>query len=199
MGVSRSAPETERDWIVQAQRGDREAFGRLVELHQRRIFSLAFRLVRRKDDVEDLVQEIFLKAFQAIRGYNFQSSLGTWLGRIAVNHCYDYLRRERSSRVRYFGQMPEETQRQIEDRAETATRAEGIDHEQAAVVKETVKALLERAPADDRVILVLKEMEDYSVEEIAELLGLRQGTVKVRLHRARKRMLKDLKRWREGG
>lgn len=189
--------DQEVEWIQRAQSGDREAFGQLVERHTRRVFSLVSHLVRRRDDVEDLAQEIFLKAFVAIKSYNFEASFGTWLGRIAVNHSYDYLRRERSSRVQYFGQMPEESSRKIQERAETmGSRAP--DAEQQALLKEWVGALLERAPEADRVILVLKEMEELSVEEIAEVMRLSKAAVKVRLHRARKRMLEDMKRWREG-
>jgi len=168
----------------------------LVETHRRRVFSLVYRLVRRKDEIEDLVQEIFLKTFLAIRGYNFRSAFSTWLNRIAINHCYDYLRRERASRLSYVGQMSAEAQRRIEETV-SAGGSQGLNPEQQTLVRNLAAALLERAPADDGVILVLKEMEDFSVEEIAELLRLREGTVKVRLHRARKRMLEDLKRLRE--
>lgn len=187
--------EVER--IRRAQGGDREAFGYLVESHERRVFSLIYRLIRRRDEVEDLAQEIFLKVFLAIGTYNFESSFGSWVGRIAVNHCYDYLRRKRASRVRYFGEMPEETSRKIQARAET-TGTPAPNAEQQALWRELAGGLLERAPAGDRVILVLKEMEELSVEEIAEILRLTKTAVKVRLHRARKRMLQDAKRWREG-
>lgn len=197
MGSSTPDADREVEWIERVQRGDREAFGRLVERHQRRVFSLVYHLVRRRDDVEDMAQEIFLKAFLGIRSYNFESSFATWLGRIAVNHCYDYLRRERASRVKYFGEMSQETSRKLEEQAERPGR-KAPDAEQQALLRDFVGALLERAPADDRVILVLKEMEELSVEEIAEILRLTKTTVKVRLHRARKRMLQDLKRWREG-
>lgn len=192
-------PETgqEVEWIKRAQLGDREAFGLLVDRHQRRVFSVVYHLLRRRDDVEDMAQEVFLKAFLAVRSYNFESSFATWLGRIAVNHCYDYLRRQRASRIKYFGEMPEETSRQLEERAE-AEEGKVLDAEQQAVLRETVGALLERAPAEDRTILVLKEMEELSVEEIAEIMQLTKTAVKVRLHRARKRMLQDLGKWREG-
>lgn len=187
----------ELEWIKRAQRGDREAFSSLVERHERRVFSLVYHLVRRQDEVEDLAQEIFIKAFRAIRSYNFQASFGTWLARIGVNHCYDYLRREGASRVSYYWQMSEESVRGLEARAESSP-ADGLDHEQRAALRDLVAKLLDRAPADDRIILALKELEDHSVEEIADILKLRPGTVKVRLHRARKRMLADLKRWRQG-
>ncbi len=188
----------ERDWITRVQRGDSEAFGPLVEHYRRRVFSLVHHLVRRHDEVEDLAQEIFIKAYRAIGSYNFESSFGTWLARIAVNHCYDYLRRLRSSRIAYHWEMSEEGVRELEARAESPLPG-GLTEEDRTALKDLVGKLLERAPENDRIILTLKELEDYSVEEISELLKLTPSTVKVRLHRARKRMLEDLRRWRESG
>jgi RNA polymerase sigma-70 factor (ECF subfamily) len=196
--MANSAAETaqEIEAIKRAQSGDSEAFGPLVQKNQQRVFSLVYHLVRRRDEVEDLVQEIFIKAFRAIRSYNFQSSFGTWLGRVATNHCYDYLRHERASRVSFYWQMGENSQRELENNAERPPEA-GIDHEHRTVLRDLVDKLLQRAPENDRQILVLKELEDNSVDEIAEILGLKATTVKVRLHRARKRMLEDLQKWRE--
>lgn len=184
------------EWIKRAQQGEPEAFGPLVHKYQQRVFSLVFHLVRRRDEVEDLAQEIFIKAFRAIRSYNFQSSFATWLSRIATNHCYDYLRHERASRVSFYWQMGEDSQREIESNAESLP-ADALNHEEQTVLKDLVERLLERAPENDRQILLLKELQDYSVDEIAELLNLKPTTVKVRLHRARKRMLEDLRQWRE--
>ena len=124
-------------------------------------------------------------------GEGFRSSFGTWLGRIAVNHCYDYLRREQKARVSYYWQMSEENSRKLEDAAE---KQDALTAEQEIVVRDLVDKLLAQAPAGDRMILVLKELEDRSVEEIAEVLNLRVNTVKARLHRARKRMLQQLKK-----
>lgn len=195
MGSSRTETDAEVERIRRAQDGDHEAFGELVASHERRVFGLVFRLVRNRNDLEDIVQEVFLKAFLAIRSYNFQSSFGTWLGRITVNHCYDYLRRVRASRLHTFSEMSEEGQRQLED-GPLARGPETPSGERQILARDLVGRLLDRAPADDRVILVLKEMEELSVDEIAEIMKLRPTTVKVRLHRARKRMLEDWKRWR---
>ena len=187
----------ETEWIKRAQQGDSEAFGPLVQRHQQRVFSLVHHLVRRRDEVEDIAQEIFIKAFRAIRSYNFQSSFGTWLSRIATNHCYDYLRHERASRVSFYWQMGEDKQRELENNLESRPEKE-LDHEDRTVLRDLVDKLLGRAPQSDRTILVLKELQDFSVEEIAAILKLKPTTVKVRLHRARKRMLADLRQWREG-
>jgi len=186
----------EIQWIKRAQQGDAEAFAPLVQKHQQRVFSLAYHLVRRRDEVEDLAQEIFIKAFRAIRSYNFQSSFATWLSRIATNHCYDYLRRERSSRVSYYWQMGENSQQELEANFESLP-ARAPNHEDHAVMKDLVSKLLDDAPENDKEILVMKELQDYSVEEIAAVLNLKPTTVKVRLHRARKRMLENFRQRRE--
>jgi RNA polymerase sigma-70 factor (ECF subfamily) len=197
MGSLPAQEAQEVQWVERAQRGDREAFGLLVERYQRRVMSQVFRLVRRRDEAEDLAQEVFIKAFRAIRSYNFRSPFGAWLSRVAVNHCYDYLRKERASRISYHWQMAEESVRRIEAQAENP-QGSRLGPEQQAALRDFVGKLLDRAPAEDRVVLGLKELEGLSVEEIAEILKLNRSTVKVRLHRARKRMLEDLKRWREG-
>jgi RNA polymerase sigma-70 factor (ECF subfamily) len=198
MARSESEVTREVELIRRVQRGEGEAFGSLVERYQPRIFSIVFHLVRRRDEVEDLAQEIFFKAFRAIRNYNFQSSFATWVSRIAVNHCYDYLRKIRSSRLSYYSEMTEEGARELERKAESPP-PQGLDHGEKLTLRDFVGRLMARAPADDRLILTLKELEDYSVEEIADLLKLKPSTVKVRLHRARKRMIADLERWRQEG
>jgi RNA polymerase sigma-70 factor (ECF subfamily) len=198
MARSESEVAHEVECIRRVQQGEGEAFGSLVERHQQRVFSIVFHLVRRRDEVEDLAQEIFFKAFRAIRSYNFQSSFATWVSRIAVNHCYDYLRKVRASRLSYYSDMTEEGARELERKAESP-QSRGLDHGEKVALRDFVGRLLERAPEDDRLILTLKELEDHSVEEIADLLKLKPSTVKVRLHRARKRMLGDLERWRQEG
>jgi RNA polymerase sigma-70 factor (ECF subfamily) len=183
-------------WIRGAQRGDHEAFGHLVERYQKRVFAQVFRLVRRREDIEDLAQEVFLKAFRAIRSYDFRSSFGTWLSRVAVNHSYDFLRRMHAQpgalSISSAGRDDAQPTAVLDSLA-----TPDQDPERQAVLRDLVGKLLERAPADDRVILVLKEMEGLSVEEIGEILELKPGTVKVRLFRARKRMLEDWRNLRQ--
>src|SRR5207249_225948 len=156
----------ELEWVLRSQKRDCEAFGPLVERHERRVRSLVFHLVRRHDEVEDITQEIFIKAFKNIRSYNFQSSFGTWLMRIAANHCYDYLRHESKARVRYFWQMTEESSRALEQGVESPQEGGEAIEEQVSA-RDLVCKLMARAPAQDRIILALKELQDYSVEEIA--------------------------------
>jgi RNA polymerase sigma-70 factor (ECF subfamily) len=187
----------ELEWIQRAKYGDAEAFGLLVQHYERRVFSLVYHVLNRREEVEDLAQEIFVKAFLGVRGYDGRSSFATWLSRVAINHCYDHLRRQRTSRLLYFSQMNQEGERALEAKAESPSQ-EGINVEERMALRDLAGKLLSRAPAEDRILLGLKELEDLSVEEIGELLGLKESTVKVRLHRARKRMLEDFRRWQRG-
>lgn len=196
MAISKPGSAEEVEWILRCQRGDSQAFEPLVERHQRRVFSLVYHLVRRQDQVEDLVQEVLIKAFVGIRSYNFQSAFGTWLSQITVNHCYDYLRRERVSRVSYYWQISEESARALETAAEEPSPSKP-DPEQQVVLRDLAGKLLARAPVADRIVLTLKELEGLSIEEISEIMDVKPSTVKVRLHRARKRMLEDLKQWQK--
>ena len=191
--IRRDAQELE--WIRDAKRGSHEAFGSLVERYQRRVFAIIYRVTGEREQVEDLSQEVFLKAYHAIQSYNQTASFGTWLSRIAVNHCYDYLRQTRGKRSRL-----ESLDATAEDRPAPADTlpARGPTPEQAALLRDMASKLLGRASEEDRVVMALKELDGMSIEEIAELLDLKIGTVKVRLHRARKRMLEDFRRLQAG-
>ena len=196
MAIARN-DDPEVDWIRRTQRGDGDAYTLLVERYQRRTFSLVYRMVGRREEVEEIAQEVFVKAFLAISSYHFEASFGTWLMRIAINHCYDHLRRRRASRLTYFSEMSPESEQSVEAVAESQ-QASGGQLELDLQNRDLAKRLLERASPDDRVILTLKELEDLSVDEIANLLKLKPSTVKVRLHRARKRLLADFERLGQG-
>jgi len=193
--LAKDDPEVE--WIRRTQQGDGDAYALLVARYERRVFSVVYRILHRREEVEEVSQEIFVKAFVAVKNYHFDAAFGTWLMRIAINHCYDQLRRRRSSRVTYFSEMTPEGEQAVVLGTESGEVSGG--RVQADIEnRDLVKKLLERAPPEDRVILTLKEIEDLSVEEISKLLKLKSSTVKVRLHRARKRMLADFRRWQEG-
>jgi len=193
MATSAKQDPTELDWIRRTQSGDGDAYAFLVERYQRRVFNLVYRMVGRREEIEEIAQEIFVKAFLAAAGYHFDAQFGTWLMRIAINHCYDHLRKRRASRLTYFSEMSPEGEQAIVGASEHPVG--GGDQLQSDLEsRELARKLLGRAPPEDRVILALKELEDLSVEEIAELLSLKTSTVKVRLHRARKRMLADYQR-----
>lgn len=184
---------SEKEIIRRCTAGDRQAFRELVNLFQGRVFSLLYRLVRRREDVEDLAQEVFLKVHISLGSYDGRSPFGTWLGRITINHAYDYLRRQRTRQNVGSGPSIEEVF-QASEIPSSGTSADQIPVDKQLALKDLVGKLLERAPAKERILLTLKEMEGFSIREISELLDLKPATVKVQLLRARRRMLEDFRR-----
>jgi RNA polymerase sigma-70 factor (ECF subfamily) len=200
-----AAPEspqaTERRQIERAQKGDHEAFRALVERHQRRVFSVIAHVLRRPADVEDIAQQVFLKAYLALPRFDFRAAFSTWLYRIAVNECYDQMRRQRALKAAGDSEVTLEDSSQWERlEAEPGQRTSGIAR--GAEARELVEGLLRRLPPEDRLLVALRELEGFSIEEIAEMTKMKANTVKVRLFRARRRMVEIHRRFfaqRRGG
>lgn len=167
--AARAGDEPER--LVAASRGgDAEAFGKLVRLYERRVFRLAGRFFRRREDVEDVSQEVFLVAWRKLGTYRADAPFEHWLTRICLNCCYDRLRKSRRDDPA------------VEPRTETAAPQgdpnAGLE----------IERLLQRLEPVDRFILLLLYGEGWSVAEIAGRLGWTRVNVKVRAHRARKKL-----------
>lgn len=171
----------ERELVRRAQRGDAAAFGVLVVRHQDTIYRLAARTVGH-DAAEDLAQSAFLKAWDALPGFAGDAAFGTWLYRIALNGCYDYLRR----RARHRQQPLDEETLAVpdgEDLAEGIVAAAEEEERRVALV-----AALAELPAADRALLALRVGEEWSYEQIATELHLNIKTVGTRLFRARAKL-----------
>lgn len=165
-----------------AVRGDESAFGTLVTRHKRRVFGLAARFARDNDELEDMCQDVFIKAFENLKGYRGDAPFEHWLTRIAVNVCHDTLRRRRreSGNACYDDMIGG-----IADSADMARQAT----RQARMVLHG--AMLRLSP-DEQLIITLLELEEYTVREVAELTGWSEGNVKVRGHRARQALKRIL-------
>lgn len=172
----------DRDLILRAQSGDRNAFGILVRRHQRRVHGLGFRILRNAADADDLVQETFLRAWRALDRFEAGRPIAPWLLRIASNHAMTMLdsRRRRPA---------EELTEQVPSPGPTAD--ETVDRER---LHERIRKEVERLPEDQRVILALRAGEEYSYREIADLLDVPIGTVMSRLSRARETLRKRVRR-----
>jgi RNA polymerase sigma-70 factor (ECF subfamily) len=163
--------DDEREAVEACQRGEREAFDRLVERFQRDIYRLCYRYVNNHEDANDVAQEVFLKAYRAIRRFRGDSSFSTWLYRIAVNTCLNF----RSSRKPETEELPEAL---ADPRAGVVTSLES--EEQARRVREAIR----RLPEKQRATLILKVYHDLTHEEVARILGSTVGTVKANLFHA---------------
>ena len=171
--------DSEQDLIQQAARGDRQAFGTLVRVHQARVFHFLRRLLGSADEAADLTQETFIRAFQALPRWRPEARLQTWLLQIARNAALDTLRQ----RQRYVDVAPEKLAEPVDPAPSPLSRLQtGRD-------LVLLERLLARLPHEQREILLLREVEGLAYDELAATLQLAAGTVKSRLARAREALL----------
>lgn len=193
-GKIREPKAEERLLIERAQEGDHDAFARLLSRHQRRVFSLIGNLIRQPAEVEDIAQQVFLKMYLALPQFDFRAAFSTWLYRIAVNECYDHLRRQRAQKSPAGKELQVEELADLERLGATVQASASPDPARQAELRQLVEQLFRRLPVDDRLLLTLKELEGFSIEEIARVMEMKENTVKVRLFRARRRLLERHRR-----
>ena len=177
----------DRELVRRAQREDKEAFEELIRRHQHRVFAVAGGIIRRREDVEDIAQQVFVKAYFSLKRFDQRAAFSTWLYKITVNECWDMLRKKKVRPLVYEADLSEEQARQVISSAEKGKDEPDISDRLEA--RQRVERLLEGLDERDRLMLILKEVEGFSIEEIAEALDLNANTVKVRLFRARRRVV----------
>jgi RNA polymerase sigma-70 factor, ECF subfamily len=184
---------SEQRFIERLVAHDERAFNELVEAYEQRVFRLVFRMLGRRDEAEDMAQEVFVQVFKAVGQFRGDAKLSTWIYRIAVNLC--------KNRIKYLSRRHSDAQDELEPAAERSplAQADGVTHGGIArpdhlvegfQVERIVQCCIAELEPDFREVLVLRDVEDLSYDEIADITGLPDGTVKSRIHRARG-MLKD--------
>ena len=173
--------------VRRAQAEDKEAFEELVRRHQHRVFAVAGGILRRREDVEDIAQQVFVKAYFSLKRFDQRAAFSTWLYKITVNECWDLLRKKKVRPLIYESDLSEEQARQF-DGSEKHENL-GPDTSETLEMRQHVDRLLAGIDERDRMMLILKEVEGFAVEEIAQMLDLNANTVKVRLFRARRRIV----------
>ena len=177
--------------IQQALQGDENAYKEIVERYRGQIYSLIIRMVKNKEEAEDLTQETFIKAFRALASFNAEYAFSTWLYKIAANNCIDYFRKKR------LKTFPLDTPIQVKDgelRREYPTHEQGpemglISKEKTIQIHDAINSL----PKKYREAILLRHTKDKSYEEIADDLKIPLGTVKVRIFRAREMLKRKLR------
>jgi RNA polymerase sigma-70 factor, ECF subfamily len=188
----RAKSDEDRVLVRAAQKGGEAEFEELVRRHQKRVFGLVNGILRRREDVEDVVQQVFMKVYVSLKRFDMRAAFSTWLYKITVNECWDYLRKKKVRPLAYEADLSEEQVAQL-DGAASAERPPESPAARAET-KEMLEWMLAKLPEQDRELLVLKEIEGFSVQELAEILDLNVNTVKVRLFRARGRLMDVYKR-----
>lgn len=181
---------TEAELIAAVLRGDAASFEPLVQKYSPRVFATARRYARRESEVEDIVQEVWLKAFQKLSSFRGEAPFEHWLMRLTVRTCYDFLRAHQRNREAAFSELGEaET-----DWLERFVSAPGTAGEDSEAARQLIGRILEELSPAARLIITLLELEERSVKEIAQLTGWSVTLVKVRAFRARAEMKKVLAR-----
>jgi len=183
--------------VRRVQARDEIAFRDIVERYQAKVFSIIYGILRNHNDAEDIAQQVFSKIYFSIQNFDFRSSLLTWIYKITVNECYDYLRKKRVRKLVYESDFSEEDAQRMQNTEAATDQTPAVDTQLAR--KDLIVKLLSRLSAEDRSLLVLKEVEGHSVEELAQMTGMNENTIKVKLFRARQKLVKASQRLIRGG
>jgi RNA polymerase sigma-70 factor (ECF subfamily) len=186
MSAKPPAEMTDDELVAAARAGDDLAFGRLFERHRRLVSRLGYRFFPRRDQVEEIIQESFIKAYFALDDYQGggEKSFVSWLARIAVRNCYDELRRARRRGESSIGDLSEEEAAYLHERLRSSGASGNV--EGAAISRDLANKLLAQLRPDDRMVLALLKLEELSIAEISNLTGWTMAKVKMRSHRAQR-------------
>ena len=184
---------TDTDLILQAQKGDQNAFEELVYRYDRNVLSIAFKYANNEDDAKDLYQEVFIRVYRGLKSFRFQSEFSTWLFRITTNVCLTYKSRSKEHlRVSIDNDYDDEeneistTKELVYDGSSPEEISSGSD------LGEIINAAVESLSPKQRMTFILKHYEGYKIREIAEMLNCKEGTVKKYLFDAIKNLRKKL-------
>jgi len=175
-----TVPGNEAELLTRVVSGDREAFDAVMRVHQDRVFSVCLRILGDREKALDATQDTFLTVFRKAGQFQGRSAVGTWIYRIAVNTCYDQLRR---AQRRPLDSLPDHV-----DPSDPSAE-EAIE---SAAVRPEIEGALAQLPADFRNAVILSDLEGLSLPEVAEILGVPIGTVKSRVFRGRRLLAKHL-------
>src|SRR4051794_11276320 len=175
---STSMPSTDEELVARSMGGDLDSFNQLVLRWERPIYALAYRVIGREEDARDVAQETFLRAFRALKGFKGEAKFSSWLYRITLNLCRDWVRRERRQPI---AQAPEGVD--LIELASEQTPSETIEDLVARnEISEAVARAMATLPDDQRTAIVLKEYHGLTFQEIADMLDCPLSTVKTRLY-----------------
>lgn len=176
--------DREKFLLEKAKAGDVAAFEELIESYQRKIFNIALRIVGNYDDANDLAQEVLIRIYKSIGNFKEQSSLSTWIYRITTNVCLDDIRKRKNRKVISLDEEIRvedgEMQRQI-----VSSDPLPEDTAEKGELRELVKDAISSLSDEHRLVIVLRDLQGFSYEEIARILKCPEGTVKSRINRAR--------------
>ena len=182
--------------VKRVQGRDELAFREIVERYQAKVFSIIYGILRNRNDAEDIAQQVFAKVYFSIKNFDFRSSLLTWIYKITVNECYDYLRKKRVRKLVYESDFSADDSLRMEHSEPASNQGPAVD--QRLAQHDLVFKLLSKISEEDRSLILMKEVEGHSVEELSQMTGMNENTIKVKLFRARQKLVKAAGRLERG-
>ncbi len=166
--------------INQIKNGDTNAFGHLVDRYKDLVFTLALRMLKNREEAEEVAQDTFIKTFKSLNRFKGDSKFSTWIYRVAYNTCLDRIKRNK----KYLNdvEINEITSHQVQ------TIDNALDKMEADEKREAIKRCIDKLPSEDSFLLTLYYYEDLSLDEISEIVGLKSNAIKVKLFRCRKKL-----------
>lgn len=177
--------------VRRVQARDELAFREIVDRYQNKVYSIIYGILRNHNDAEDIAQQVFSKVYFSITNFDFRSSLLTWIYKITVNECYDYLRKKRVRKLVYESDFTEDDANKMESGVAVDKTAPA---DEALARRDLVLKLMDKISKEDRDLMMMKEVEGHSVEELSQMTGMNENTIKVKLFRARQKLLKAAQR-----
>jgi len=181
--------DKEFDLVRKIIDGDQRKFEQIIKIHERLVTHIVFRMVSDNVDREEICQEVFIKVYQNLSGFNFNAKLSTWIAKIAHNHCINYLRKHKLNLLDDMSHPDDNSEIQFTESLHTKSISPDTESEQKDRA-EIIKKEIEKLPENYKIILTLYHIDDLSYKDIGDAVDMPEGTVKSYLFRARK-MLRD--------
>jgi len=180
--------------VRRVQAGDELAFRQLVGRYQSKVFRIIRGILGKRNEVDDIAQQVFAKVYFSINSFDFRSSLFTWIYKITINECYDYLRKKRIRKLVYENELLPDDAQGVSVFGLVKDPSIPVDREVAQ--RDFVTKLLAGLSPEERGLITLKEVEGCSIGELAAMTGLNENTIKVRLFRIRQKLLRLAQQYR---
>ena len=191
------SPKIQKEVIENCKAGDEKAFTEIVLHRQKRVFNIAYRMLGNSEEAKDLAQEVFISVFESIKDLKEEIKFDAWLTQITLNHCrnrWKYLKRRQ-----YFSSDSLDDPIETEDGSMPRAITDPSDNPEILLEKKMIRQLIQRGllelKEDQRDLLVLRDLQGFSYEEMGDILGLPEGTIKSKLHRARMDLKEVLERF----
>jgi RNA polymerase sigma-70 factor (ECF subfamily) len=186
--------ESDAKLVAAALNGDREAFEEIIARFQSLVFNIAYHYLGRREEVEDLAQEVFLRVFQTLDRYDTDRPLKHWIGKIAVNRCLDELRKYKIRRLHLASDLGDEESKDIDQLIEASNANRPLTELEAERCLKLLQTSMDALPEKDRMAFVLREMEGLTYSDLAAMLKISEVAARIRVSRARKRVMVELEK-----